>query len=221
MSQEIKTICGALPLKLGQVNCYWVKTASGFILVDTGSSNQRAMIEKELLSAGCKPGDLTLILITHGDFDHTGNAAYLRQKFGAKIAMHRDDAAMLERGDMFSSRKKGNPVLRWMAPRMFGFGSAEQCAPDMLIEDGMSLAEYGWDAKIVSIPGHSGGSIGILTAEGDLLCGDLFENVKQPAFNSIMDDLEIARISFQRLKKLGVRTVYPGHGQPFLLEALA
>jgi len=27
-----------------------------------------------------------LIVLTHGDFDHIGNAAYLSKKFGAKIA---------------------------------------------------------------------------------------------------------------------------------------
>jgi hydroxyacylglutathione hydrolase len=55
-----------------------------------------------------------LIVITHGDFDHIGNAAYLRQKFGAKIAMHADDVGMAERGDMFWNRKKGNRLYsRW------------------------------------------------------------------------------------------------------------
>ncbi len=217
----ITTITLSLPLKMGTVNCYLVKSGPGFILVDTGSSNQRSALEQELARAGCQPGDLRLILITHGDFDHTGNVVYLRRKFGAKIAMHRDDAAMLEHGDMFANRKKGNPLLRWIAPRMFGFGKAQQGSPDLLVEDGFSLEEFGWQARIVSIPGHSKGSIGVLTTEGDLLCGDLFENVKQPAYNSIMDDLVTARASAEKLKSLGVCTVYPGHGRPFQLEQLS
>ncbi len=67
-----------LPFRLGSVNCYIVETDSRFFLVDTGASNKRSTIEKELESAGCKPGDLMLIVLTHGDFVHTGNAAYLR-----------------------------------------------------------------------------------------------------------------------------------------------
>ncbi|MCP4541171.1 MAG: MBL fold metallo-hydrolase [Chloroflexi bacterium] len=106
--QEIKTISLSLPLKLGSVNCYLVKTNTGYILIDTGSSNARTGLEKELKSVGCKPDDLKLIVITHGDFDHTGNAAYLCEKFGAKIAMHYDDSGMLERGDMFWNRNKGS-----------------------------------------------------------------------------------------------------------------
>ena len=42
-------------------------------------------------TAGCKLGSLKLIVLTHGDFDHTGNAAYLRHKYAIKIAMHFDN----------------------------------------------------------------------------------------------------------------------------------
>ena len=101
MPQEIKTISLSLPYRLGSGNCYLVKTDTGYILIDTGSSNKRTDLERELEGAGCKPGYLKLIVLTHGDFDHTGNAAYLRQKFGTEIAMHYDDSGMAERGDMF------------------------------------------------------------------------------------------------------------------------
>jgi len=69
-----------LPYKLGGVNCYLIETDTGYILIDTGGSNKRTDLEKELESAGCQPGNLKLIVLTHGDFDHTGNAAYLRKK---------------------------------------------------------------------------------------------------------------------------------------------
>jgi glyoxylase-like metal-dependent hydrolase (beta-lactamase superfamily II) len=90
MSTEIKTISSSLPYRLGNVNCYLIETDTGCILIDAGGSNKRTNIEKELESAGCNPGNLKLIVLTHGDFDHTGNAAYLRKKFGTKIAMHND-----------------------------------------------------------------------------------------------------------------------------------
>jgi len=64
MTSEIKTI------NFGGVNCYLVKTGDGFILIDTGVPSKRVDIEKELVRAGCKPGDLKLIVLTHGDFDH-------------------------------------------------------------------------------------------------------------------------------------------------------
>lgn len=218
--QEIKTITLSLPFKMGTVNCYLVKTGTGYILIDTGSSNQRGVLESELESAGCRPGNLDLVVLTHGDFDHAGNAAYLGKTFGAKIAMHEDDAGMVERGDMFWNRQTGNVLLRWLSPILFGFGKQKRFNPDLFVEDRSDLSAHGFDARIVDLPGHSKGSIGILTAGGDLFCGDLFENTEKPALNSIMDDLAAANASVERLAGMGIKTVYPGHGSPFSMDML-
>jgi hydroxyacylglutathione hydrolase len=223
MPPEIKTISLSLPYKLGSVNCYLIRTDTGYILIDTGGSNKRTDLEKELESAGCKPGHLRLIVITHGDFDHTGNAAYLRKRFGTKIAMHRDDSGMIERGDMFSGRRKPHILIRMMlpiVPIIFRFGKSERCKPDLHIEDGYDFSEHGFDAKAIHIPGHSKGSIGILTAGGNLFCGDLLVNPDKPVLNSIIDDLAAAKASVAELKTLGTNTVYPGHGKPFPMDLL-
>ncbi len=134
MQQAIKTIHLLLPYHLGSVNCYLIETDTGYILIDTGGSNKRTDLERELASAGCKPGNLKLIVITHGDFDHTGNARYLREKYGTKIAIHPDDAGMLERGDMFWNRKKGNMLIRLLAPLLFGFTKSNRSQPDLSIK---------------------------------------------------------------------------------------
>ena len=215
VKQQIRTISLKLPFRIGSVNCSIVETDSGFVLIDTGASNRRRDVVKELESAGCKPGNLKLIILTHGDFDHTGNAAYLRKNFGARIAMHREDAGMLERGDMFWNRKSGNFLIKAVASFLFRFGKAERCSPDLYIDEGDDLSEYGFDARVLHIPGHSRGSIAILTAEGALFCGDLLEYKGKPVLNSIIDDRPAAEASFERLKGLKVSTVYPGHGEAF------
>jgi hydroxyacylglutathione hydrolase len=218
MPQEITWCRLSLPYRLGSVNCYLVKTGAGYVLVDTGSSNQRTVLEKELDRAGCQPGNLNLILLTHGDFDHTGNAAYLSKKFGSPIAMHEGDSGMLERGDMFWNRKKGNSVIRKLAPLLFRFGRSNRVKPSFYVEDGTDLSRYGFQAKVLSIPGHSRGSIGVLTAGGDLFCGDLLENINQVKLGSIMDDVDLAKASLEKLRGFDVKMVYPGHGMPFSLE---
>lgn len=215
MQPAIETISLSLPLGLGSVNCYLLKAKIGHVLIDTGYQGRRTDLEKRLEGAGCRPGDLKLVVITHGDFDHTGNASYLREKFGARIAMHHDDAGMAERGDMFWNRRRGNVFLRVVTSVLFGFGKKARFEADLWVTDGYDLSEYGLDARVVSIPGHSQGSIGIVTAEGDIFCGDLFTNRDGPALNSIMDDLRVANASVAKLRSLGVNTVYPGHGKPF------
>jgi glyoxylase-like metal-dependent hydrolase (beta-lactamase superfamily II) len=80
------------------------------------------------------------------------------------------------------------------------------------------LSDCGFDAQVLALPGHSRGSIGILTAGGDLFCGDLLDNTDKPALNSIMDDLAAANASVEKLSGFAIHTVYPGHGQPFPME---
>ena len=207
-----------MPYKLGSVNCYLVKNESSHVLIDTGSSNQRGEIEKELDNAKCKLGDLKLIILTHGDFDHIGNAAHLRKKFGCPIAMHPDDLEMAEYGNMFANRKQPNILIRTLISMLSRFDKKDQFKPDVFIEDGYDFSSFGFPAKAITIPGHSMGSIGILTANGDLICGDLFENLKKPSLNGIMDDMVAAKTSIEKLKEYTINTVYPGHGNPFLME---
>ena len=221
MRYEIITIGLPLPFRLGSVNCYLLEIQDSYILIDTGGSNNRAGLVRTLERAGCKPGSLKLIILTHGDFDHTGNAKYLRTEYGPKIMMHRDDAGMMEDGDMFVNRKKSNILIKMVTTTLFGFGRSERCEPDSTIEDGYDFAVHGFDAKALHLPGHSRGSIGVLTSDGDLFCGDLLENTKAPAPNALMDDTVALEASLEKLRGLAVKTVYPGHGRPFSMDMLA
>jgi hydroxyacylglutathione hydrolase len=221
MDIQITPISLPLPVKISKVNCYLVHTENGFFLVDTGMTNARHQLEVALEHLCCHPGDLKLIILTHGDFDHTGNAAYLRGKFNAPIAMHLADAGMLENGDMFWNRKIKSAFLKKIAPLIIRINKKDECTPDIYLEDGVSLEHYGWDATVLNTPGHSSGSICLLTSTGDLLCGDLFTSSNnKPILNSMMYDLEAGKASLARLDSLPVKTVYPGHGQPFPWKSL-
>lgn len=213
MPPEIRTIKLKMFAGLASVNCYLIKINANFVLIDTGTSGNRGEIENQLEKAGCKPGNLNLILITHGDSDHAGNAAYLRDKYGTKIAMHQGDSGMVQKGDMLWNRK-GNPISKIIKPFM-GLSKSNRFTPDFYVEDGYDLTNYGLNAQVIHIPGHSLGSLGILTDQGDLFCGDLLINTDKPVLNSIMDDKKAANLSIEKLEKLNIVNVYPGHGEPF------
>jgi hydroxyacylglutathione hydrolase len=221
MTQEVIPFELKLPLRAGSVNCYLLKTDTGFILVDTGSPKNCMELESRLDDYECNLRNLHLILLTHGDFDHSGNAAHLRRKFNTKIAMHAEDSLIVEKGDMFLNREKGNFIQSGIVKIMFGFGKSRRFTPDLEIVEGFNLAEYGLNAEVIHIPGHSKGSIGVFTADGKLICGDLFESTggsDNPKLNSLMDDQEAANASIGKLKTLEVDTVYPGHGQTFKMN---
>jgi glyoxylase-like metal-dependent hydrolase (beta-lactamase superfamily II) len=200
-------------------NAYLLKTETGCFLIDTGIAKKRAQLEKELREAGCQPGDLKLIIITHGHLDHLGNTAYLREKYGAKVAMHEGDYGMVESGDMFVDTRGGVLVgLVGLLMKILGLSDYEKFTPDMYLEDNQDLSAFGLYATIIHIPGHSKGSIGVLTADGDLFCGDLLVNTGKPAKNTLIDDSAEYDASVERLRTLEIKTVYPGHGKPFQMQ---
>ncbi len=210
------------------VNSYLLAAGDGFVLFDTGISSKRAALQQALAGAGCRPGNLKLVILSHGDVDHAGNAAWLRGVYDTKIAMGCDDAGMVERGVMNWNRKARpdrvsflGRVIMPLSKVLTLFSGPERMetfAPDLYLEDGQDLRAYGLEARVLHLPGHSRGSIGILTADGALLCGDLLMNMTRPAMHFLVDDLAAERASIGKLRGLPVRTVYPGHGRPFSWE---
>ncbi len=138
--------------------------------------------------------------------------------YDTKIAMHSSDSVMAESGDMFMG-KKGLTVaiVRIMFP-LIGLNRYDSFRPDIALEDGHDLSEYGFDARVVHVLGHSKGSIGVLTTGGDLFCGDLLVNTGKPARNTLIDDSSELDASVEKLRTLEIKTVYPGHGKPFRMK---
>lgn len=208
-------------MNFGGVNCYLVAAADGFVMIDTGPPERRAAVEAAVDRAGCRSGDLRLIVITHGDFEHAGNALHLRERYGAKIAMHRDDAARLELGDWRVGFKPRPDRVSWIfkeVSRLMATGDFETFEPDIFLEDGQSLRDYGLDATVVHLLGPTSRSLGILMIDGEPARGDSKSGVDRSRPQLFIDDMSAARASLERLLELGVRTVHPGHGKPFLLE---
>jgi hydroxyacylglutathione hydrolase len=60
----------------------------------------------------------------------------------------------------------------------------------------------------------------VLTSEGVLFSGDLLESRRKPSIATLVDDCEALKASFERVKQLDIRIVYPGHGKPFALNEI-
>ncbi|MEN6429757.1 MAG: MBL fold metallo-hydrolase [Coriobacteriales bacterium] len=204
-------------------NSYLLQAEKGFILVDTGVATRRSALVAALKDAGCRPGALRLIIITHVHTDHVGNAAFLRDKYGTPIAAHGAEMGAAEHGDMFW-RPRALPVaarLAKVASTLAGVVRFEPFVPDVVIGDGQNLAPYGLDATLLHMPGHSPGSICVLTSEGLCFCGDLVRNSHgKVRRNRIVESRADYEASLARLRTLPITTVYPGHGEPFRSELL-
>jgi glyoxylase-like metal-dependent hydrolase (beta-lactamase superfamily II) len=214
MSTPVETI------DLGMVNAYLLAASDGFVLVDTGLPNMWESLESHLKDSGCLPGRLKLVAITHGDPDHAGSCAKLQKRYGATIGINEADAPQVEKGIQLK-REIRNPIFRVMMflrrrrmrKRMPAF---ETFTPDLFLSDGRSLSEWGVDARVLHLPGHTPGSIAILTGEGDLLAGDLVSNMLgKPGPSPFVHDREQMRASLEKLKGMDLKTIYPGHGKAF------
>ena len=86
--------------------------------------------------------------------------------------------------------------------------------PMLYLQDGDNLNEYGVDAKVVELPGHTEGSIGV-EIEGDkLFVGDALMNMFYPTISMLYTDEEKMLESAKYIGKMGEKTIYFGHGKP-------
>jgi glyoxylase-like metal-dependent hydrolase (beta-lactamase superfamily II) len=208
-------------IELTFVNAFLVKVKDGFILIDTGLAMHWEKLKSELEAAGCVPGKLKLVILTHGDFDHIGNCRKLQEMYKCKVAMHKDDSLMAEEG-VFVKRKvktlaaKIFSLIRRLKRRKVVF---DKFKPDLYLTDGQNFREYGFDATVVHIPGHTKGSVGILA--GDILfAGDTFTNRRKPGTAVYIENSTDLANSLARLKAMSIKTIYPGHGKPFEMREL-
>jgi glyoxylase-like metal-dependent hydrolase (beta-lactamase superfamily II) len=215
-------------IRSSDANCYLVEIGEGFVLVDSGWSTERAGLTRDLEAAGCLPGRLQLVVLTHGDIDHAGNCAHLREAYGAAIAMHPGDVDLVSKG-LEPQREWGSRLLGVI---MGGFASLshrdvsmagfERFTPDVLLEEGASLAPYSFDAQVLHTPGHTSGSICLLTGGGALFSGDTLMNARRwLLLGSLAEDHGALEASLDRLLDLPAETVYPGHLKPFTMEKFA
>jgi glyoxylase-like metal-dependent hydrolase (beta-lactamase superfamily II) len=208
---------------IGNFNCYLIKTDEGFVLIDTGVSRLRGTLEELFETAGCAAGNLKLIILTNGTMDAMGNAAFVRQKYGSQIAMHSEDLKMVEDGEFPQRQFKSKfpEVVYKLLVRRIGkkmTASLTRFHPDLFVEDGFDLSEFGLPAHILHTPGFTPGSICILFDDGTLISGNTIIN-QGKSFTTpfVLTTYEALGKSIDRLKSMKLQTIYPGMGNPLTI----
>ena len=115
------------------------------VLVDTGCAGEEESILRGLRRFNLAPESIALLLHTHGHTDHAGSTRALKSRLRVPAAVHAADAPKLRAGDSrplvplrFSSRL----LALFLDPK---FPAVE---PDLQIEEGFSLREYGLPAVV-------------------------------------------------------------------------
>ena len=209
-------------IQVRETNGYLLRGEGGIVLIDPGPPKTASVAIAGVRTAGAGPGDVRLILVSHGHLDHYGAAAEIKAWCGAPVAAYPGEP------EFSQDRRNALPpaqTLRGSLVRLFYqlFSPLAPFVPleaDLLLEDGADLSPYGANARTMLLPGHSPGSLGIVSAEGDVFVGDLFVNYSVPSQPIYLSDRKAWQRSYERVQALAPRMVYVGHGEPFAGEKL-
>jgi glyoxylase-like metal-dependent hydrolase (beta-lactamase superfamily II) len=172
-------------------------SAKDCLVIDTG-------LQSEPLIDYLKANQLNPVaaVFTHGHIDHIAGLALLRQNWpDIKVAIHKDDAAMLSDGLLNLSALSGEPFKTSPA--------------DIIIEIEDIMTFAGMTFHILHTPGHTQGSISLyLKSEDVVFVGDaLFAgSIGRTDFPSGNHDQLITSIKAKLLTLPPETRVYSGHG---------
>ena len=139
------------------VTVYFIKTETGYILVDAGTNqnNLLSSLEESEIDAV----DVKWLLLTHSDSDHV---AALASFPNAEIYMNEDELKMLD-GTEKRSFLGGNSLP-----------SSIDIADIKLLQDDQRLSFGGTDVRCIKAAGHTAGSMAYLIDGSYLFTGDAF-----------------------------------------------
>ena len=137
-------------LRLSIPNVYLL-TGDKAVLIDAGGPKDVPRILSFMKELGIQDGQLSLILLTHGHWDHAGGAAALRTATRAPIAIHRGDLELVRSGT--NGVLKPTCLMGYFIRTFInrGFPPFE---PDLVIDREMELTSFGVDARTLLTPGH-------------------------------------------------------------------
>lgn len=197
----------------GRGNVFLLTNGAVKVLVDTSSEINWPRLESRLNALTID--HLDYLILTHSHYDHAENAARIKDRYGARVLIHREEAANLIHGT--------NPVPRGMTffarlvlktiGRTFGLRKFNTCPPDILVDSTYSLRDQGLNADILHTPGHSPGSVSLIVDDEVAIVGDaMVGTLRRTVFPPFADDPEQLVASWGRLLNTGCRTFLPAHG---------
>lgn len=202
-------------------NSYLVKNKDNGIIIDTSFYNKKDEI-LENLKKNIDLDKVSLIILTHTHYDHTGSAKFLKKYLkNAKVVVHESEAHLLEKGEC--EIPKGNTISSWVVS-YFGsklnhytsFAKYEAITPDIKVKKNYNIKGFG---EILHTPGHSPGSISVIIEESAFV-GDMMNYNWNTVYNPLSDDEELNIKQWKRLLDMGIKYFYPGHGTKISREVV-
>jgi glyoxylase-like metal-dependent hydrolase (beta-lactamase superfamily II) len=198
----------------GRSNVFLLTDGRKNVLIDTSPPGRWTKLEKSLRKNHINTIDY--LVLTHAHFDHAGSAARIKNKYKARVIIHRAEAALLAKGE--GTIPKGTNsfsrfIVKSLEPLVSSFLSYDPCQADVMIDSRYELSDSGFNAYILHTPGHSPGSVCIIVDDEVAPAGDtLFGVFKWSVFPPFADDTNKLMESWWKLLETGCSTFLPSHG---------
>ncbi|NBJ92967.1 MBL fold metallo-hydrolase [Parablautia muri] len=198
-------------IKCGNGNCYIVENGTNGILVDTG---KKEFMDKVIHA--CRSYNVKMIVLTHAHFDHAENAAQISDKLGIPIGMNGKDCNLIRSNTNQSLSAAGflGKIVLSASLKEFAVRAMPEFKPAVLLNHDDNLSDYGIDARIIALSGHTDGSIGIDVEHKHLIVGDALMNMFYPTVSMLYHNRDNMLESARKIGDMGSRIIYFGHGKP-------
>lgn len=232
VARDIFQVQLPLPFALRSVNCYLLRSDSGWDVVDTGlhTPDGEAAWQAVFAELHIEPGAISRIVLTHYHPDHYGMAGWLQSQSGAPILISPREAELAEQ-----VWGKPEELPDPMVPLFTAHGTPDDLASTLSVEvsrlraatrphgylsplaAGAAIELGGRTFQTIHAPGHSDGQLIFYDPEDRLvLSGDhvLMKITPHIGFwpESEPDPLGRYLNSLADLESLDVGLALPGHG---------
>jgi hydroxyacylglutathione hydrolase len=177
------------------------------VLIDTAYRPHFDRTEGILRDLGVDPAAVALIVTTHCHCDHIGGNRRIQELSGCEVALHRIGKHFMDVRDTWST---------WWR---YYDQEADFFTATRALEDGDEIPIGPYRFRVIYTPGHSADGTVLYCAEEKLLISSdaLWERdipvmtLRVEGSRTLFDALD----SLEKLRRLDVSTVFPGHGSPF------
>ena len=164
------------------------------MLIDCGSHLGLEKLLENIRKSNVKLEQIRTIVCTQGHFDHVEAAGHLKQQFkNIELAVHEADKTTIESGD------------RELTCASFFYNEPFHlpCNADIVLQEGEKLQVGGLSLKVLHLPGHSPGHIGLMTDIDGLklmFVGSTLHGAYGPRVGGNLDDWKKSLYILQELE---------------------